>query len=121
MTYDGVEHVRIAALPGMWERTLTVGSAGKSFAATGWRVGEHEGRDVGVRSWLTPLLSRRMAYRPARAHDRDFASLDPNHFLHKLPSTGGRRDRFGARTATQILRGTGCGLRRASRRALFVF
>lgn len=23
----------------MWERTLTVGSAGKSFAVTGWRVG----------------------------------------------------------------------------------
>ncbi|KAJ9106585.1 hypothetical protein QFC20_004077 [Naganishia adeliensis] len=39
LTYDGTEHVRIAALPGMWDRTLTVGSAGKSFAATGWRVG----------------------------------------------------------------------------------
>jgi len=39
LTFDGKEHVRIAALPGMWERTLTVGSAGKSFAATGWRVG----------------------------------------------------------------------------------
>lgn len=39
LTYDGIEHVRIATLPGMWERTLTVGSAGKSFAATGWRVG----------------------------------------------------------------------------------
>ncbi|KAJ9117460.1 hypothetical protein QFC22_004310 [Naganishia vaughanmartiniae] len=39
LTYDGNEHVRIAALPGMWDRTLTVGSAGKSFAATGWRVG----------------------------------------------------------------------------------
>jgi kynurenine aminotransferase len=28
MLYDGREHVRIASLPGMWERTLTVGSAG---------------------------------------------------------------------------------------------
>jgi kynurenine aminotransferase len=48
LTYDGKEHVRIAALPGMWERTLTVGSAGKSFAATGWRVGAYfnVGRDV---------------------------------------------------------------------------
>lgn len=25
----------------MWDRTLTVGSAGKSFAATGWRVGAY--------------------------------------------------------------------------------
>lgn len=39
LTYDGKEHVRIANLPGMWERTVTVGSAGKMFAATGWRVG----------------------------------------------------------------------------------
>jgi len=37
--YDDTEHVRIATLPGMWERTVTVGSGGKSFAATGWRVG----------------------------------------------------------------------------------
>ncbi|KAI0303872.1 1-aminocyclopropane-1-carboxylate synthase 1 [Russula brevipes] len=39
MVFDNKEHVRIATLPGMWERTVTVGSAGKSFAATGWRVG----------------------------------------------------------------------------------
>ncbi|KAJ7699955.1 1-aminocyclopropane-1-carboxylate synthase 1 [Mycena rosella] len=39
LTFDGKEHVRIANLPGMWDRTVTVGSAGKAFAATGWRVG----------------------------------------------------------------------------------
>ncbi|KAF8623427.1 hypothetical protein AX15_006369 [Amanita polypyramis BW_CC] len=39
LVYAGKEHVRIATLPGMWERTVTVGSAGKAFAATGWRVG----------------------------------------------------------------------------------
>ena len=27
-----------ATLPGMWERTITVGSAGKTFHATGWKV-----------------------------------------------------------------------------------
>jgi len=37
--FDGREHVRIANLPGMWDRTVTVFSAGKAFAATGWRVG----------------------------------------------------------------------------------
>lgn len=30
---------RIASLEDFWERTITVGSGGKSFAATGWRVG----------------------------------------------------------------------------------
>lgn len=27
-----------ASLPGMWERTVTIGSAGKTFSATGWKV-----------------------------------------------------------------------------------
>jgi len=39
LVFDGKEHHRIATFPGMWERTVTVGSAGKAFAATGWRVG----------------------------------------------------------------------------------
>lgn len=28
-----------ATLPGMWERTITVGSAGKMFSVTGWKLG----------------------------------------------------------------------------------
>ncbi|KAL4081774.1 pyridoxal phosphate-dependent transferase [Scleroderma yunnanense] len=39
LVYDDKEHIRIANLPGMWDRTVTVLSAGKAFAATGWRVG----------------------------------------------------------------------------------
>ncbi|RXW24645.1 hypothetical protein EST38_g1232 [Candolleomyces aberdarensis] len=39
LVFDGKEHVRIANLPGMWDRTVTVCSAGKAFAATGWRIG----------------------------------------------------------------------------------
>ena len=39
MTYEGREHVRIAAVEGMWERTVSVLSAGKMFSVTGWKVG----------------------------------------------------------------------------------
>ena len=39
LTFDDIEHVPIATLPGMWERTVTIGSAGKSFSFTGWKVG----------------------------------------------------------------------------------
>ncbi|SJX65447.1 related to BNA3-Arylformamidase [Sporisorium reilianum f. sp. reilianum] len=39
LTFDGYAHTRIASFAGMWDRTVTVGSAGKSFACTGWRVG----------------------------------------------------------------------------------
>jgi aspartate/methionine/tyrosine aminotransferase len=35
----GVNHVCIASLPGMRERTVTIGSAGKMFSVTGWRIG----------------------------------------------------------------------------------
>jgi N-succinyldiaminopimelate aminotransferase len=39
VVFDGEEHVRLATLPGMWERTLTLGGAGKTFSCTGWRIG----------------------------------------------------------------------------------
>ncbi|KAL7533719.1 hypothetical protein ACHAWF_004601, partial [Thalassiosira exigua] len=32
-------HVHFASLPDMWDRTITVSSAGKTFSATGWQVG----------------------------------------------------------------------------------
>lgn len=38
LAFDG-EHVPLATLPGMAERTLTISSAGKSFSLTGWKVG----------------------------------------------------------------------------------
>ena len=38
MVFDG-EHLPIAALPGMRERTISIGSAGKSFSFTGWKIG----------------------------------------------------------------------------------
>ena len=38
MVFDG-SHVRLATLPGMWERTLTLSSLGKTFSLTGWKVG----------------------------------------------------------------------------------
>ncbi len=38
LVYDTV-HIPISTLPGMWERTLTISSAGKTFAFTGWKIG----------------------------------------------------------------------------------
>lgn len=37
--FDGAVHVPLATLPGMWERTVTVNSTGKTFSMTGWKVG----------------------------------------------------------------------------------
>ncbi|MCC8051859.1 MAG: aminotransferase class I/II-fold pyridoxal phosphate-dependent enzyme [Clostridiales bacterium] len=38
LTYQG-DHISIASLPGMWERTLTINGFSKSYAMTGWRLG----------------------------------------------------------------------------------
>jgi N-succinyldiaminopimelate aminotransferase len=53
------EHVPIATLPGMWERTLSLSSAGKSYSVTGWKVGwatgpaELVGVVLAAKQWLT--------------------------------------------------------------------
>jgi len=37
--FDSNIHIPISTLPGMFERTITIGSGGKSFSLTGWKVG----------------------------------------------------------------------------------
>ncbi|MEM1007941.1 MAG: aminotransferase class I/II-fold pyridoxal phosphate-dependent enzyme, partial [Myxococcota bacterium] len=39
LTFDGKPHISIASLPGMWERTMTTSSVGKTFTVTGWKTG----------------------------------------------------------------------------------
>jgi N-succinyldiaminopimelate aminotransferase len=39
LVFDDAEHVPLASFPGMRERTVTIGSAGKTFSFTGWKVG----------------------------------------------------------------------------------
>ncbi|WP_436785968.1 pyridoxal phosphate-dependent aminotransferase [Yinghuangia sp. YIM S10712] len=38
LVFDG-EHIPLASLPGMRERTVTISSAGKTFSFTGWKIG----------------------------------------------------------------------------------
>ena len=39
LNYSGEQHVSFAAIPGMWERTITLNGFSKAFAMTGWRLG----------------------------------------------------------------------------------
>lgn len=39
VVFDGHAHIPLIALPGMRERTVKIGSAGKIFSLTGWKVG----------------------------------------------------------------------------------
>ncbi|RFU40148.1 putative succinyldiaminopimelate transaminase DapC [Actinomadura logoneensis] len=39
LTFDEAEHISLATLPGMRERTVVVASTGKTFSVTGWKTG----------------------------------------------------------------------------------
>ena len=74
----GVEHIPLATLPGMAERTLTLSSAGKSYSFTGWKVGWATGPAhlvdalMAAKQWLTftsgsplqPAISRALNDHP---------------------------------------------------------
>lgn len=45
--YDGRHHISLATLPGMAERTITIGGYSKTFSITGWRIGY----SVAVERW----------------------------------------------------------------------
>ena len=59
LTFDGRRHIPLATLPGMWERTITLSSVGKSYSFTGWKVGWASGPPdlvaavFGAKQWLS--------------------------------------------------------------------
>ncbi|MBF4161313.1 aminotransferase class I/II-fold pyridoxal phosphate-dependent enzyme [Nocardioides acrostichi] len=59
LTFDEHLHMPIATLPGMFERTLTLSSLGKSYSLTGWKVGWATGpvdlvaQVLDAKQWLT--------------------------------------------------------------------
>ncbi|WP_345216732.1 aminotransferase class I/II-fold pyridoxal phosphate-dependent enzyme [Georgenia halophila] len=76
LTY-GAEHIPIATLPGMAERTLTISSAGKTLSFTGWKVGWVHGPAelvTGVRTvkqFLTYVASGPFQHAVAKGLDDD--------------------------------------------------
>lgn len=55
LVFDDAEHLPLASFPGMRERTVTIGSAGKTFSFTGWKVG-----------WVTAAQELTSAVRSAK-------------------------------------------------------
>ena len=43
LIFDGRPHIPLMSLPGMRERCVRIGSAGKTFSMTGWRIGYASG------------------------------------------------------------------------------
>jgi N-succinyldiaminopimelate aminotransferase len=73
LVFDDAEHIPLATLPGMRDRTVTIGSAGKTFSFTGWKVGWATGSPslvAAVRSakqFLTYVASGPFQYAVAEA------------------------------------------------------
>jgi aspartate/methionine/tyrosine aminotransferase len=80
LVFDGRQHVSLASLPGMSERVVRIGSAGKMFSLTGWKVGWVTGNPTLIKvianahQFLTfttpPALQLGVAY--ALANEIDF-------------------------------------------------
>jgi N-succinyldiaminopimelate aminotransferase len=78
LTFDDHQHVPIATLPGMFERTVTISSSGKTFSFTGWKIGWATGpADLvaaveGAKNWLS--YSSGAPFQPAIAQALDHES-----------------------------------------------
>jgi aspartate/methionine/tyrosine aminotransferase len=97
LTFDGWRHVPLMTLPGMFERCMRIGSAGKTFSLTGWKVGY-----VTAPATLAPLV--------AKAHQNLTFTTPPNlqravavglakddaYFASLGPALAAKRDRLGA-------------------------
>lgn len=77
LTFDGWRHIPLMSLPGMRERTLRIGSAGKTFSLTGWKVG-----------YITADAS--LAGQVARAHQNLTFTTAPN--LQRAVAVGLAKD-----------------------------
>jgi N-succinyldiaminopimelate aminotransferase len=93
LTFTGHRHVPLATLPGMFERTLTLSSAGKSWSFTGWKVGWATGPAelvsavLAAKQWLT--FTSGSPLQPAIAHALDEESDFPQRLAGQLEE---RRD-----------------------------
>ncbi len=94
MVYD-VEHVRLATLEGMAERTITISSIGKSFSFTGWKTGwaiAPPDLTAGIRAahqFLTFTVPNAMQYGSA-----DALRIDDSYYTQLTDLYRSKRDRL---------------------------
>jgi len=95
LTYDGRQHIPLMSLPGMRERCAKVGSAGKIFSLTGWKVGWV----VAAPALLTPIIKAHQFLTFTTAPSLQAAVAwgleNATEYMANLPATlAARRDRL---------------------------
>lgn len=94
--YDGRRHISMASLPGMAERTITIGGYSKTFSITGWRIGY----SVAAERWAHAIgamndLLYVCAPTPLQAGVATGINELPDSFYRQLAQDyQGKRDRF---------------------------
>ncbi|HET9168480.1 MAG TPA: pyridoxal phosphate-dependent aminotransferase [Actinospica sp.] len=97
LVFDGGEHVPLASLPGMRERTVSISSAGKTFSVTGWKVGwvcaspELASAVRAAKQFLTYVSSGPFQYAIAEA-----LALPPEYFASFTADLQAKRDLLAA-------------------------
>ena len=97
LVFDDAEHVPLATFPGMRERTLRISSSGKTFSATGWKIGWALGPAelvtelTAVKQFLTYVSGAPFQPAVARALDEGDAWVEANRL-----NLQGKRDRLAA-------------------------
>jgi N-succinyldiaminopimelate aminotransferase len=84
LVFDDAEHLPLAGLPGMRERTIRISSSGKTFSATGWKIGwamgpaELVSEVTAVKQFLTYVSGAPFQPAVARALDEGDAWVEGN-------------------------------------------
>ena len=95
IVFDGLRHIPLMTLPGMAERTLRIGSAGKTFSMTGWKVGY-----VTAPAALAPIVAKahqNLTFATAPNLQRAVAlglAKDAAYFAGLAAALQGKRDRL---------------------------
>ena len=107
--YDDHIHTSVAALPGMWERTLTFNGLSKAYAMTGWRVGYVAGPKVFIDE-IAKVHSHSVTHATSFAQAGGVAALTgPQEFITEMVSAWDRRRRT-ISTGLSEIKGINCPL-----------
>jgi aspartate aminotransferase len=100
--YDGHEHISIATLPGMWERTLTFNGLSKAYAMTGWRLGYVAGPRVLIDE-IAKVQSHSVTHATSFVQAGGVAALTgPQDFIGEMVSAWDRRRKAVAEGISRI-------------------
>ena len=107
--YDDHIHTSVAALPGMWERTLTFNGLSKAYAMTGWRVGYVAGPKAFIDE-IAKVHSHSVTHATSFAQAGGVAALTgPQEFITEMVSAWDRRRRA-VSAGLSAIKGINCPL-----------